>query len=154
MRIKTVGVFQKQTSDYVNMVADNVGLDFVQLHGDETPEYCSRIERPIIKAFKLESSFDVEKAFRSMSKYHVAHFLVDRRVQGEGEPLQIDKLRELAKFTTFFLAGGLTPINTTSIALAVSPYGLDVAGGVETDRKINVEKVRSIIMSCSNYETS
>ena len=127
------------------MLADNVGLDFVQLHGDETPEFCTRIERPVIKTFPLESRFDVEKTFRHMNKYKVAHFLVDRYEQGEGEPLQIDRLRELATATPFFLAGGLTPNNVTSIARTVNPFGLDVAGGVETNNTIDKKKVIKFI---------
>jgi len=144
----TVGVFQNQTCDYVNMLADNVGLDFVQLHGDETPEFCIRIERPVIKAFALEPRFDIEKTSRLMGKYHVAHFLVDRHVQGEGELVPIERLKELAKRTPFFLAGGLTPDNVQSIACTVNPFGLDVAGGVESDQKIDKEKVNAFIISC------
>jgi len=149
---KTVGVFQKQTSDYVNMVADNVGLDFVQLHGNETPEFCTHIERPVIKAFALESRFDVEKTSQYMNQYYVAHFLVDRHEQGEGELLQVDRLKELAKRTSFFLAGGLTPNNVTPIAYSVNPFCLDVAGGVETDQKIDEEKVNTFIINCHSRE--
>ncbi|MDP4011245.1 MAG: phosphoribosylanthranilate isomerase [Candidatus Roizmanbacteria bacterium] len=143
--IKTVGVFQNQTSDYVNMVADNMNLDFVQLHGNETPEYCTRIERPIIKAFSLESGFDVEETSRHMNKYHVAHYLVDRTLQGEGDILSIDRLGELANCTSFFLAGGLTPNTIRSVVTAVRPFGIDVAGGVETDGVIDEGKVKKFV---------
>ena len=152
--IKTVGVFQNQTSDYVNMLADNLGLDFVQLHGNEMPSYCTQIERPVIKAFALDSDFNVEETYRHMSNYHVAYYLVDRKVQGEGGMLSVDRLAELAVHVSFFLAGGLTLQNIHSIVLAVKPYGIDVARGVETDQKIDEEKVHSIITSCNKYETS
>jgi len=142
---KTVGVFQNQTCDYINMLSGNVGLDLVQLHGDETPEFCTCIERPVIKAFSLEPRFDVEKTSQHMNKYKVAHFLVDRDVQGEGELLQISQLKELAKRTSFFLAGGLTPDNVQSIARNVNPFGLDVAGGVESDQKIDQKKVYEFV---------
>ncbi len=142
---QTVGVFQNQTCDYVNMFADNVGLDFVQLHGNETPEFCNSIERPVIKAFALKPRFDVEKISRYMNKYKVAHFLVDRYEQGEGEPLRVDRLSELAKRNLFFLAGGLTPENVKSIMLVVKPYGVDVAGGIETSGNIDKSKVNTFI---------
>jgi len=85
-----------------------------------------------------------------MNKYKVAHFLVDRQVQGEGEPLPVDQLRELAKRTPFFLAGGLTPNNVTSIARTVNPFGLDVAGGVEREGQIDKKKVNEFVKNLLN----
>ena len=49
----TVGIFVNKEADYINDVVEDVGLHFVQLHGDESPEFCTRIHRPVIKALRL-----------------------------------------------------------------------------------------------------
>ncbi len=143
--IKIVGVFQNQTSDYVNMLADNLGLDFVQLHGNETPTYCTQIEKPIIKVFSLDADFNVEDTLRFMQQYHVAHYLIDRKIQGSGDMLSVVPLKDLAKQIPFFLAGGLTPENIQAIVLAVKPYGVDVAHGVESDGVIDEGKIKKFV---------
>ena len=52
----TVGIFVNKEADYINDVVEDVGLHFVQLHGDESPEFCTHIHRPVIKALRLNEN--------------------------------------------------------------------------------------------------
>ncbi|MEO8973924.1 MAG: indole-3-glycerol phosphate synthase TrpC, partial [Ktedonobacteraceae bacterium] len=56
-----VGVFVNEAADYINDVVEQAGLHFVQLHGDESPEFCQRIHRPVIKAISLRNEDDRQK---------------------------------------------------------------------------------------------
>ena len=68
-----VGIFVNEEASYINDIAENIGLHFVQLHGDESPEFCTCIHRPVIKALRLngktDSTFD-----RNIFSYYVANF--------------------------------------------------------------------------------
>ncbi|MDA1317308.1 MAG: phosphoribosylanthranilate isomerase [bacterium] len=143
--VQVVGVFQHQTYEYINMVAHQLDLDYVQLHGSESPKFVSCISKPVIKVFSLKSDFDVEKTAKTMKEYHAAYYLIDRMVQGKGDVLSPEKVSMLAKLVPFFLAGGLTPGNVGDIVTATKPYGVDVASGVETNGTIDKQKVYEFI---------
>ncbi len=83
---KIIGVFQNAPIQIINNFYQDLKLDGVQLHGEEPPDYCQKINSQIIiKALNLESDFDVEQIKNKMSQYtHVQYFLVDREIQGQG----------------------------------------------------------------------
>ncbi|HCP74450.1 MAG TPA: hypothetical protein DIU08_07385, partial [Ktedonobacter sp.] len=64
-----VGVFVNEDADCINDIAERIGLHFVQLHGNESPEFCQLIKRPVIKALQLDNSEDrgKVKAYRETS---------------------------------------------------------------------------------------
>ena len=152
-RVKTpcakVGVFVNSTADAINEIVDTVGLDYVQLHGDETPKICRQgIGVPIIRAVRLpirDSSKVSDVSERSQSKHaiemiapwmeHVSAVLLDAAVPnsfgGSGMKLDWRLVGKLELDCPIILAGGLTPKN---VALAIStakPSAVDVASGVE-----------------------
>lgn len=144
-QIKTVGVFQNQDIEEVKKIADFLDLDFVQLHGDEDAEYVKGIDRGIIKVLQLESDFDITFALKEMNKYNAEYFLLDRKKQGKGKLLNPKHLSILAKEKEIFVAGGLTPDNVGSLVGEVRPFGVDVAGGIETGRVEDTEKIKLFI---------
>lgn len=144
-QIKTVGVFQNQDIEEVKKIADFLDLDFVQLHGDEDAEYVKGIDRGIIKVLQLESDFDITFALKEMNKYNAEYFLLDRKKQGKGKLLNPKHLSILAKEKEIFVAGGLTPDNVGSLVREVRPFGVDVAGGIETGRVEDTEKIKLFI---------
>lgn len=143
--IKIVGVFKNQTLEEVNKISSLLGLDYVQLHGQESAEYCSQINTKVIKAFALDSNFDVAETKDKMSKYSVDYFLLDRKKQGEGEMLDLQTVKALASEFPVILAGGLNPDNVVEIIRIVKPQIVDVASGVETDGIQDLEKIKSFI---------
>jgi phosphoribosylanthranilate isomerase len=141
-RAGVVGLFVDRPADEVLATAEAVGLDFVQLHGDEPPEYLPRLAGlRVIKAFRLKDaeSSDAIRSYldRAEALGHPLHaILVDAFVPGRngGTGVAIaDKLLGLIpRHPRLILAGGLTPENVAERAGLVRPWMVDVASGVES----------------------
>lgn len=146
-QLQIVGVFKDDPVETVNFIADTLQLDYVQLHGSETPEMVSQIEVPVIKAFSLSAHYDTEEVSEMLRPFspYVFAFLFDRETQGEGERLNLQKIKEMQSEFRIFLAGGLNPENVANSILIAEPFGVDVAGGIETKGEIDLEKVRAFI---------
>jgi len=107
-------------------------LDYVQLHGEETPDLCAALGRGVVKAFRLDPGFDVE----SILEYRAEAYLLDAFVPGSrgGTGATCDWERACAAVALgapIMLAGGLTPENVAEAVRRVRPYAVDTAGGVE-----------------------
>lgn len=141
-RVQVVGLFVHEHPDTINAIADNCGLDYVQLSGDEHPEQVTSIRRPIIKSLRLNGSAR-ELAWLDCANHHAqtifapCPFIVDAHVAGSyggtGVMADWDKAAELAQHQILMLAGGLTPNNVGAAIQHVRPWGVDVSSGVETN---------------------
>jgi indole-3-glycerol phosphate synthase / phosphoribosylanthranilate isomerase len=141
-----VGVFVNTDADYINEVADQIGLQFVQLHGNETPDFCQRIRRPVIKALSLHNRTDLEriKPYREVAW----RILLDTPTPdwgGSGQTHDWELARMAAQSQPIILAGGLTPENVRAAIQQVGPWGVDVSSGVETNRVKDVQKIRGFV---------
>lgn len=156
LTVKFVGVFQNHPVKEINEITDFLGLDFVQLHGEEDGEYMKEIKANIIKKlviptvvggfFLTELKEQVSgKRFRTSRNDNIKYFLLDRAMQGEGEMVNLDRANEIAKQFPIFFAGGLAPDNVASVVASVAPFAVDVAGGIETDGEIDYEKMKLFI---------
>jgi phosphoribosylanthranilate isomerase len=144
-RPRLVGVFEDQPIAFVNETAQRLDLDFVQLHGDESPEYCAFINRPVIKAFSVESDFDPGALMKTMAPYRAHYFMLDRKGR-IGEPLNFKKVAVVAEEFSVMLAGGLTPENVReAVREAGRIDAVDVAGGVETNGEKDPHKIQAFI---------
>lgn len=144
--IKIVGVFQNEKMDVVNKLINYLKLDYVQLHGDESPKYIGSIqEAGIIKTFSLPFDFNVEETIKKMKNYDVDYLLLDREEQGRGKVLNLNKVRELTLIFPIILAGGLTIDNIQKTIGIVEPFAVDVAGGVESDGIKDGFKIKEFI---------
>lgn len=130
--VQTVGLFVNEESATVNSVADQCGLDIVQLHGEESPEYCAAIRRRVIKAFRVKDAASLDE----ITKYPVAACLLDAWSPavhgGTGTTFNWDIAARAAASRCIILAGGLTPENVAAAAAMVKPYAVDVSSGVES----------------------
>jgi indole-3-glycerol phosphate synthase/phosphoribosylanthranilate isomerase len=141
-----VGVFVNKDAAYINEVAQQVGLHIVQLHGDEPPEFCHSIARPVIKALRLQDMVDIGKvrAYREVAW----RILLDTPTPGwggSGIPHDWTLARAAAQEAPILLAGGLTPENVAEAIRQVHPWGVDVSSGVETSGHKDASKIRSFI---------
>jgi len=141
-----VGVFVNKDAAYINETAEQVGLHIVQLHGDEPPEFCQSITRPVIKALRLRDMSDLGK----VRAYQEAtwRILLDTPTPkwgGSGVTHDWSIARTAAQETPVLLAGGLTPENVVEAIQQVHPWGVDVSSGVEIDGKKDAGKIRSFI---------
>jgi len=144
--VQAVGLFVNVEVDVVNATADLCRLDIVQLHGDESPEFCGLVARRVIKAFRVKDATSLD----SMRNYRVAGYLLDawspKDYGGTGTTFNWEVAKIAEKFGPIILAGGLTPHNVRNAVKAVAPYGVDVSSGVESaPGKKDPEKVREFI---------
>lgn len=141
--IQTVGVFRNQPFEEVNHVAATVGLDYVQLHGEESLAYINQINYPVIKAITVKDQASLEKVATYQTA--VAYLLLDGPLPGSGTGfdwslLQIDDLQ-----VPVFLAGGLTLDNVNKALRTLPVAGVDVSSGVETKDKKDAVKIKHFI---------
>lgn len=149
--VAKVGVFMNAELKEVNNLISYLKLDYVQLHGNESPKYIDRIENAgIIKTFSLPSEFDVEKTIQKMKKYTVDYFLLDREKQERGELLNLDKVRKLTDIFPIILAGGLTVENVSEIVAKTKHLVVDVAKGVEINGVKELELIKQFIQNAKN----
>ncbi|HUF08660.1 MAG TPA: phosphoribosylanthranilate isomerase [Rhodothermales bacterium] len=135
--VKTVGVFVDADVETLNETASAVGFDIVQLHGDESVEYCSQVARPVIKVFRIRNDDDPAALQKKLDPYipHVYGLLFDTFVEnqpgGTGRTFSWETVSALDLDVPLFLAGGLNAANAAEAVTAVGPYGIDVSSGVE-----------------------
>lgn len=119
-----VGVFRDALLDVVNRVADQVGLDCVQLHGTESPEFCTMVNRCVIKRFRI----DCDNLASEIPRYRTFASLLDPGA-GDGRTFDWNQAAELPY--RIIVAGGLKPANVAEPIRLLRPFGVDVASGVE-----------------------
>ncbi len=129
---KTVGVFVNESPDSINNVMKQTGMDWVQLHGDETVETCEKLAFPWFKVFRISPKFKVSL----IKQYKQETFLVDayskHHFGGSGQMIDIALASKASGLGKMILAGGLTPENVAEAVEKVKPWGVDVCSGVES----------------------
>ncbi len=130
--IKVVGVFVNHSAKEIEAAIEAAKLDFVQLHGEESPVFAKRFGELAIKALPMEHEMDVAR----VAEYECPHMLLDsssaeRGGSGVTANWELAK-RAVASREGVFLAGGLTPENVADAIKAVTPFAVDVASGVES----------------------
>jgi phosphoribosylanthranilate isomerase len=148
-----VGVFVDEELQSVSRILTQAGLSAVQLHGDESPEYCRELAgKYVIKAFGAGSKFD----WNAVDRYDVQAIMLDtkddllrggtgrvfdwtiaQRVNGSAANSSTPKL---------FLAGGLSPENVAEAIATMRPYAVDACSSLEqTPGKKNHERMRAFV---------
>jgi len=135
---KPVGVFVNVAPEEVNAACETAGFAYAQLHGHETPDECARVDRPVIKAFRVLHDASSEQLRASMEPYReVAElFLLDTHATnlwgGTGESFNWRLARELSNDFPILLAGGLSPDNVREAVDTMRPWGVDVSSRLES----------------------
>ena len=141
-RICPVGVFVNETVEAVAALVKAGTVQAVQLHGQEDETYIARlretIEIPIIQAFLIQNTQNIEAARRSTADY----ILLDSRCAGSGTSFDWSLIQEMDR--PYFLAGGLSPDNVRE-ALALKPFAVDVSSGVETAGVKDAGKIQAFV---------
>lgn len=148
-----VGVFADQDAAEVNAIASAVGLDYVQLHGDEADDFCHAIERPVIRALRIrqeDTPSDVIAQLRRLETLGAASiYLLDTWAPdgygGSGLAFDWHLAHEVARHFPILLAGGLSPDNVGEAVRRVRPWGIDVSSGVETNGVKDEGKIRAFV---------
>lgn len=144
-----VGLFVNAPEELVFEAMSACGLQLLQFHGDEKPDYCRQFGAMSMKAFRVKD----EETIRALPDYPTDAWLLDAFVPGErggtGHSFNWDLAVEAVKLgRPVFLAGGLTPENVADAVRQVRPYGVDVSSGVESaPGKKDHAKVRAFIQA-------
>ncbi len=129
--VTRVGVFVDADPEEMLGLARSVGLDLLQLHGNEPPELCQSLGRRTIKAFRVGPGFTAAEVLR----YPVDGYLLDTRVAGmpggTGQTFDWALARDIPR-DKLILAGGIGVDNLADAVRALSPGGVDVSSSVET----------------------
>lgn len=143
--VKKVGVFVNESIENIIDIATTVGLDYIQLHGDEDANFAKQIPFPVIKAFSID-----QIDLNTVEQYPADFFLLDSPGKkyrgGTGETFNWERIKELNIDTEkIILAGGLHAENVQTAIQTVAPRGIDVSSGVETDGKKDPAKIKEFL---------
>lgn len=138
--VTTVALFVNADAETINEVVTRVGIDLLQFHGNECPDYCAQHGRPWIKAIRMKEDTDLHK---SLEDYAAARALLLDAYRpgvpgGTGETFDWQRIpADIAG--RIVLAGGLDADNIAQAVEQVQPYAVDVSGGVEASKGIKDE---------------
>lgn len=148
--IQGVGVFVNEPFEKVASLLENGTIQIAQLHGNEEAAYAEKLkklcQKPIIKAFIIQSEEDIRNALNYPSDY----LLLDNGL-GTGKTFDWSLIQNINR--PFFLAGGLTSENVKEAISLTNPYAVDTSSGVETDGKKDYDKIKAFIDAVSNCKT-
>ena len=155
--VSVVGVFVNHPDPQgLEDFALSLGLHAVQLHGSETPDYCSMIQRvKVIKGMRIDSNFKVE----SLRSYGNRMFILDTgtavQFGGTGQTFDWSQAYGANAFGSIVIAGGLNPENVGEAVNRLHPFAVDVSSGVESvpGRK-NYGKMRRFIEAVRRVDVS
>lgn len=141
-KIKKIGVFVNADLASVKKIARLCGLDMLQFHGDETPDFCGKFKGyKIIRAFRIKN----KASLKDIERYPVDYYLFDAFKKysfgGTGTHFNWDILKGLVLSKPFFLSGGLNPENVILAVKAARPEWVDVSSGVETKPGLKDKKL-------------
>src|SRR5262245_24366846 len=151
-----VGVFVDAEEDLVLRAIGDCGLNVLQFHGDETPEFCTQFGLMSMKAFRIRDA----ASLKALTDYPTDAWLLDAFVAdkhgGTGEKFNWDLAIEAKQLgRPIFLAGGLTPANVADAVRTVQPYAVDVSSGVEAiPGKKDHAKIHEFIKAAKSVEMS
>jgi phosphoribosylanthranilate isomerase len=156
--IEKIGVFADASLEEIKNIAEKTGITKIQLHGQETPEYCKNLGnltgKEIIKAIRIKSKDDLNilRDYKGKASFILLDSYSENKLGGTGKVFDW----EIAKIATeqeipIILAGGLNSDNIKQAYEIVKPYAFDISSGVEADceQRINdpekLEKLFSVI---------
>ena len=152
--IARTGVFVNPTADFVRAVIATSGIDTLQFHGEEPPEFCAQFGLPILKAFRVKdrSVLTLCAAYRDCAWLLDSH--VDGALGGTGVAFDWDVAIEAVKLhPKVILAGGLKAETVAEAVRRVRPYGVDVSSGVESSPgKKDHAKTRAFIAAAKSAQ--
>ena len=142
-------MFVNAPVEFVSGLMNDGTLALAQLHGQEDEAYIRELkkltDKPIIKAFSVKTSEDIEKALQSPADY----ILLDQGSGGTGMTFDWSLIPKIER--PFFLAGGIGSENLEQAIREIRPYAVDLSSSVETDKWKDPEKIRNVVDIVRKY---
>jgi phosphoribosylanthranilate isomerase len=138
VQVDRIGVFANATVEEICQIVVDTNLSAVQLHGNESPEFCEKLrqslsEVEILKALRVKTPECLDQAVTYGT--YVDTLLLDayhpQLLGGTGKTLDWKTLQQFNPNCPWFLAGGLTPDNVLDALTKLQPHGIDLSSGVE-----------------------
>jgi phosphoribosylanthranilate isomerase len=147
--ILTVGVFVNEDTESLTNIAEQSGIAAVQLHGDESPDYCRKLAAnyEVIKVLAVADDFNMQVA----QAYEVQAIMLDTKHKtlrgGTGRAFDWSVATRVNQLVPkLFLAGGLSPENIEEAIAIVRPYAVDACSALEDRPGIkNGERMRAFV---------
>lgn len=135
--VTTVALFVDADAATIAQVVDEVGVDLLQFHGDETPEACNGHRRPWIRAVRMRPETDLaaEQARFSAGRGLLLDAYRPGVPGGTGDVFDWARIPATLS-AKIVLAGGLSAANVGDAVRRVRPFAVDVSGGVEAAKGI------------------
>ena len=150
---QAVGVFVNVPIDRVNETVESAGLDLVQLAGDEGPQYCAAVARPVVKVVRVDAR-GIPIGPTNAAAWNAERILLDShrpgRYGGTGQAYDWASVRPYAGRA--LLAGGLSPANVGEALRLARPWGLDASSGVERDRRKDPGLIRQFLAEVKAHD--
>jgi phosphoribosylanthranilate isomerase len=152
--VTPVGLFVDAGEDDVRAIAARSGVQLLQFHGAESPEFCARFDRPYLKALQVRPGFDLLQYARD---FHSAKALLLDAFQeglhgGTGAVFDWNLIPQALPLP-IVLSGGLTPENVSEAIRRVRPAAVDVSSGVEAAKGIkDAQKIAAFITGVRNED--
>ncbi|MBA3946917.1 MAG: phosphoribosylanthranilate isomerase [Herpetosiphonaceae bacterium] len=147
--VAVVGVFVDEQPAEIAILADTVGLDWVQLSGEEPPAMADKLPVPVLKAVRFDGGANEMAWLAPTITCDLTPLVVDAHVAGSwggaGVVADWQRAAALAETHPILLAGGLNPENVGVAIQAVQPWGVDVSSGVESAGVQDHAKIRAFV---------
>ena len=152
--VASVGVFVEPDPKFVNEMVKQLGLIYLQFHGNESPEFCESFSIPYIKAISVKDGIDLSEIDQRYESASAILLDTDSATElgGTGKTFDWDKSKYQRK-RPIFLAGGLNPSNVGTAIEVAMPYGVDVSSGVEENGKKNAVLITKFCQSVLNISS-
>lgn len=135
--VTTTGLFVNANAADVDRIIKLTRIDLIQFHGDESEEFCGSFDRPYIKALRMKPDLDIQQECQRFNEAQA--ILLDAYRPGvpggTGEAFDWERITQPHP-ANIILAGGLTAENIAEAVQTVTPYAVDVSGGVEASKGI------------------
>jgi len=158
--VSVAGVFVNMPAETVNTVAYACELDWVQLSGDESWEYCQEIKKPLIKAVHIPPDWGERELLAHLEDgqqldrppVYLLDTLVENKYGGTGKVFAWEIARgAVAKFPVI-IAGGLDPENVGQVIADLRPWGVDVSSGVESEGVKDANKIKAFVQAARSAQ--
>jgi phosphoribosylanthranilate isomerase len=131
--IVPVGVFVDSPVKEILSIIEIIGIQCVQLHGDETLSEYSKLNIPVIKSFRVDEHFHEDRLLQFPATAYLLDAFVKGTMGGTGKTFDWNIALAAKTYGRIILAGGLTPENISDAIKRVKPYGIDISSGVESE---------------------
>lgn len=125
-----VGVFVNETPEIINQISKIAGLNFVQLHGDESPQLVEEMNLPVIKSFRIDGKFDFEVLNNYQNCYYLLDTFSESDYGGTGKIFDWKLIPDRLK-SKIILSGGISSSNVQKLKQEINPYAIDVSSSLE-----------------------